>query len=86
MDDNQPESTVEPDAEVTLLMANVDAALLELDRAQRAGNSDSSVRSLESALHTYGTVKHLLPKLQLGSGQRAAVEKKLAVLRARIVS
>jgi len=40
---------------------------------------------LESALHTYGSVKHLLPKLNLGAQPRILVEAHLSALRACII-
>ncbi len=76
----------DPSSELTLLLANIGTALRELDGARFARDSESAVRSLESALHTYGSVKHLLPKLSLTADQRTVVERQLALLRERIVS
>ncbi len=85
MDNVLPEFT-EPGLEATLLIANIEAALHDLDRAQRTLDTQSAQRSLESALDTYGSVKHLLPKLGLNAEQRSAVEKRLAELRTRLVA
>jgi hypothetical protein len=72
--------------ELTLLLANIGTALRELDDARFARDSGSALRSMESALHTYGSVKHLLPKLNLSADQRSVAERQLSLLRERIVS
>ncbi len=73
-------------SELTLLLANISTALRELDGSRFARDSESAIRSMESALHTYGSVKHLLPKLNLTAEQRTVVERQLSLLRERIVS
>jgi hypothetical protein len=86
VDNAEPDFTTELSSEIPLLLANIDSALHDLDRAEASRDTESAVRSLESALHTYGSVKHLLPKLGLTPEQRRAVEKRLAELRARLVT
>jgi hypothetical protein len=88
LDDNPPQATIATtiDSETALLLANIDSALRSLEKAARAEDELKSLQSLELALHTYGSVKHLLPKLDLSAGQRAPVEEQLQRLRARIVA
>jgi hypothetical protein len=82
LDSLEPESS----SELTLLLANIGTALRELDGARFARDSESALRSMESALHTYGSVKHLLPRLNLSAEQRTVAERQLSMLRERIVS
>ena len=76
----------DPGSELALLLANIGTALRELDGARFARDSQTAVRSMESALHTYGAVKHLLPKLNLTPAQRAVIERQLSLLREQIVA
>jgi hypothetical protein len=85
MDNVHPEPK-DAGSEITLLLSNIESALHDLDRARGSPDTQTALRSLESALHTYGSIKHLLPKLGLHAEQRAVVEKRLAELRARLVT
>ena len=85
MDDNPTECPTETDSETPLLLANIESALRGLEKADRSHDKLNSLASLELALHTYGSVKHLLPKLNLTARQRAPVEKQLQTLRALIL-
>ena len=81
------EPSTDSTAEAALLLANLESALRRLEQGCNGANgSAKSFTSLESALHTYGAVKHLLPKLDLSPQQRAPVEEQLQKLRARIVA
>jgi hypothetical protein len=84
MASNPPDLSTELDSESLLLVANVESALRNLENVN--GDSERLLGALESALHTYGSVKHLLPKLGLNSTQRARVEEQLQALRARILA
>jgi hypothetical protein len=88
LDDNPPQAAITTtiDSETAFLLANIDSALRGLEKAARAEDEPKSLENLELALHTYGSVKHLLPKLNLSAGQRAPVEEQLQKLRARIVA
>jgi len=81
-----PRSGNSRDTETILLLANVDSALRSLKKADGADKSQSVFASLEAALHTYGSVKHLLPKLNLSATQRVAVEEQLRKLRNEILA
>jgi hypothetical protein len=86
LDDNPPTDTSsEADSETALLLANIASALRSVEKAHPAEDKQESLGSLELALHTYGSVKHLLPKLNLNALQRAPVEKALQQLRAQIL-
>ena len=74
------------DSDSLLLLADIDSALRGLDRAQSASDHSGSLRELQSAVQTYGSVKHLLMKLDLSAEQRSLVERKLTLLRSRIVA
>jgi hypothetical protein len=76
----------DPDSEAALLVANLDSALHALEKSKGSHDPKGSLANLEMAVHTYGSVKHLLPKLNLSVGQRAPVEKQLQALRAQIVA
>jgi hypothetical protein len=67
-------------------LTNIESAVRWLERADAAEDKQRSLADLETALHTYGSVKHLLPKLNLSAAHRAPVEKQLKLLRARIVA
>jgi hypothetical protein len=88
LDDNPPQAAIATplDSETALLLANIDSAFRSLEKAARADDQLRSLENLELALHTYGSVKHLLPKLNLSAGQRAPVEEQLQKLRAQIVA
>ena len=86
MNENHPESPVGADSETALLLANIDSALRALKNASESGDPRRSLVSLEAALHTYGAVKHLLPKLNLSAAQRLPVETQLQKLRDEIVA
>ncbi|HVO47529.1 MAG TPA: hypothetical protein VMT29_14475, partial [Steroidobacteraceae bacterium] len=62
------------ESEVVLLVANVDSALRELVAARSSTDAARFTQVLDLALHTYGSVKHLLPKLSLNVEQRRLVE------------
>jgi hypothetical protein len=83
--DDLPENSTATDSETALLLANIDSALRALLRTDRE-DVQKSLAGLEQALHTYGSVKHLLPKLNLTAGQRAPVEKQLQALRSEILA
>jgi len=83
--DQIPAVAATADPEASLLLTNIDTAMRELASA-RDGNDDALLlHRLESALHTYGSVKHLLPKLNLGAQPRILVEAHLSALRACII-
>jgi len=86
MDSSLPAISPEPSSEIDLLLANIASALRDVDDSRFARDSQQAVRSLESALHTYGSVKHLIPKLDLTADQRSVIERQLAMLRERIVT
>jgi hypothetical protein len=86
LDGTQSDPLSSPDSEIALLLANIESAIRRLERADAAEDKQWSVADLETALHTYGTVKHLVPKLNLSAAQRAPVEKQLKLLRALIVA
>lgn len=87
MDDNIPKSStpVVTDSETALLLANIDSALRGLEKPFDPDDEETLTR-LELALYTYGSVKHLLPKLNLSPAQRAPVEAQLRTLRAQILA
>ena len=85
MDGSPSQIPTEIDSETALLLANIDSALRGLEKADNTAGVRNSVENLEQALHIYGSVKHLLPKLHLTAEQRAPVEKQLQALRARIL-
>jgi hypothetical protein len=82
----QPDYVTQPESEASLLLANIDSALRELEAAKRANGSADTVRVLERALSTYGSIKHLVPKLDLSRDQKALVEEHLQRLRAGIIA
>lgn len=86
MDKIPLESPPDASPEITLLLASIGSALRELENARWANDAPTAVRSLESALHTYGSVKHLLPKLNLDPEQRNVVGRQLSLLREQIVT
>ena len=75
----------DPDSEIQLLLTTLDSALRALSRPESRADSHNLLRTLENALHAYGSVKHLLPKLGLESEMRAPVEARLQQLRTAIV-
>jgi len=81
-----PQSSAEIDSETALLLANIDSVRRVLERTDKADGVQRSFEHLELALHTYGSVKHLLPKLHLSADQRAPVERQLEALRAEILA
>lgn len=85
MDGNQPHTSIDTDSETALLLVNLESAVRSLERAEEPGGTDKSLASLAAALHTYGSIKHLLPKLNLSAVQRAPVEQQLQKLRAKIL-
>jgi len=86
LDGNFPESSTDTDSETALLLANIESALRGLEKADRADDRQEILDSLELALHIYGSVKHLLPKLDLSPARRAPVEEQLQALRAQILA
>jgi len=80
------ESSGDRESEVALLVANVDSALRELVAARSGTDGRHFTHLLDLALHTYGSVKHLLPKLNLNQEQRRLVELHLTLLRAEIMN
>jgi hypothetical protein len=86
LDDTHSDPLASPDSETALLLANIESAARSLEKADQADDGQRSLSSLEMALHTYGSVKHLLPKLNLTPAQRAPVEKRLQMLRAQILA
>jgi hypothetical protein len=86
LNESQPEPSMEIDPEAALLLANIDSALRGLRKVDGANDGNGSLASLEGAVHTYGSVKHLLPKLNLSSAQRVPVEEQLQKLRAAILA
>lgn len=83
----QPDYGIQPESEASLLLANIDSALRELESTRTAaGGAAETVRILESALATYGSIKHLVPKLKLSREQQSLVEQHLMLLRARIIA
>lgn len=86
MVDSPSESPAESDSETGLLLANLDSALRALEKSDDAKAAPKSLQHLEQALYLYGSVKHLLPKLQLTADQRAPVERQLQELRAQILA
>jgi hypothetical protein len=91
LDGTLTDTSAEIDSEAALLLVNIDSALRSLGKS--GSGEDPSARTvqetlsrLEGALHTYGSVKHLLPKLNLTARHRAAVEAQLRALRARILA
>ena len=86
-DDPSPNSAHSEASETSLLLANLDLAVRSLQQnTESTGGVKKSLLNLEQALHTYGTIKHLLPKLQLTAAERAPVETQLQRLRALIVA
>lgn len=73
------------DPEASLLLANIDSALRELEASRREPGATDTVPVLERALSTYGSIKHLVPKLNLGREQQSLVEERLLLLRECIV-
>jgi hypothetical protein len=73
------------DSEISLLLTNIDSAMRALAAARKRNDAAHLVHCLESALHTYGSVKHLLPKLSLSADQRVPVQTQLSALRAAII-
>jgi hypothetical protein len=86
LDGSPPQNSVETDSETALLLANIDSALRALGKTDNAEGAQKFLEHLELALHTYGSVKHLLPKLHLTANQRAPVERQLEALRAGILA
>jgi hypothetical protein len=84
MDSDPPEIPTDLSSECSLLVAYINSALRNLERVN--GDSQRRLAALESAVHTYGSVKHLLPKLGLSGLQRSRVEEQLQALRARILA
>jgi hypothetical protein len=84
LDDNPPEASIDP--ETALLLANIDSARRSLEKADAADDAQTSLSCLEAALHTYGSIKHLLPKLSLNAAQRVPVEEELRKLRDQILA
>ncbi len=86
MDGSPAEIPIDSDPETALLLANLDSALRNLATIEAGEDTPRSLSRLEQALQTYGSIKHLLPKLNLTAGRRAPVEKQLQVLRAQILA
>ena len=86
MDDSPAENSIDSDPETALLLTNLESALRNLTKTDAREDTRQSFSRLEQALQTYGSIKHLLPKLNLTAGQRAPVEKQLQALRAQIVA
>jgi len=86
LDGTQSDFPSSPDSEIALLLTNIESAKRRLERVDAVEDPQRSLADLETALHTYGSVKHLVPKLNLSAAQRAAVENQLKLLRARIVA
>jgi len=86
LDGTHSPPSVDTDSETEFLLANLDSALRRLPRVDALDAQRESLGNLELALHTYGSVKHLLPKLNLTAGQRALVEQQLQKLRAQILA
>jgi len=79
------EFSTDTDSETALLVANIESALRSLENMYLAeSDGRGSLGTLELALSTYGSVKHLLPKLNLSAAQRATVEWHLQRLRGEI--
>ncbi|HUI61050.1 MAG TPA: hypothetical protein VLX90_12545 [Steroidobacteraceae bacterium] len=76
----------QPPSETALLLANIDAALRDLANSRGSGHVTDRAYGLDLALQTYGSIKHLLPKLTIEAAQRRLVEAHLALLRAEIIS
>jgi len=81
-----PNPRADADLEAALLLANIDSAVRSLDKADLETDQHKVVSRLELALHTYGSVKHLLPKLNFSAAQRAPIERLLHELRTRILN
>ena len=86
MDGSPAEISIDSDPETGLLLANLDSALRHLAKTKAGENSPGSLSRLEQALQTYGSIKHLLPKLNLTAARRAPVESQLQALRAQILA
>ncbi len=86
MDGTPPSILADSDPETALLLANLDSALRSLAKTVQGEETQKSLSRLELALQTYGTVKHLLPKLDLTARQREPVERLLQELRAQILA
>jgi hypothetical protein len=89
LDDCHPQTQTDLDSETALLLANIEFALRTLEKQNPSdGREDlrKSLTRLELALQTYGSVKHLLPKLNLAAAQRATVEQQLQVQRRQILA
>jgi hypothetical protein len=87
LDGNYPEPSTESDSETALLLADIDSALRMLEAMNEAEDeTQRSLSRLELALHTYGSVKHLLPKLNLSASRQALVAKRLQILRTQILA
>jgi len=86
MESSQSNYVTQPGSEASLLLANIDSALRELEGAERVTGSADTVRVLELALATYGSIKHLVPKLNLSQEQQMLVAQHLMLLRARIIA
>jgi hypothetical protein len=86
LDGSPAEISIDSDPETGLLLANLDSALRNLAKTEAGENSPGSLSRLEQALQTYGSIKHLLPKLNLTARQRAPVETQLQALRAQILA
>jgi hypothetical protein len=80
------ETSTQTDSETALLLANIDSALRALEKSDGTEDGQESLERLELALHIYGSVKHLLPKLDLTADQQASVLKQLQALRAGILA
>jgi hypothetical protein len=86
LDDSPAEISSDTDPETALLLANLESALRSLAKSGAGEDSLRSLSRLEQALQTYGSIKHLLPKLNLTTRQRAPVETQLQALRAQILA
>jgi len=79
-------SHADSESESRLLLANITFALRALDRLGNEPDGAAATRVLEEAVHTYGSIKHLLAKLDLKPEQRTHLEAQLRILRERIMT
>ena len=73
-------------AESQLLMWNIEHALSTLARATASGDPARITHALQQATDTYGSIRHLLPKIGLDALYVEEVEAQLERLRTRLAS